>query len=98
MTTLEKGRQRIYILNDKQLEQLDKNNVDRQLFCNRRTQLNWSITKAIETPRKKKRTTTKAEREIMKANGISQALLSKRLSRGMDKETAINLKPRTYNK
>ena len=41
MTTLEKGRQRIYILNNEQLEQLDKNNVDRQLFCNRRTQLNW---------------------------------------------------------
>lgn len=98
MTTLEKGRQRIYILNDEQLQQLDKNNVDRQLFCNRRTQLNWSVTKAIETPRKKKRTTTKAEREIMKANGVSQALLSKRLSRGMDRETAIKLKPRTYNK
>lgn len=98
MSAIEKGCQRIYILNNEQLKQLDENEIDRQLFCNRRTQLNWSITKAIHTPRKRKRRTTKKEREIMKENGVSQALLSKRLSRGMDRETAIKLKPRTYNK
>lgn len=87
---------RKYHISESQRQMMEYHDISVQLLGNRVRLLRKSIHEAVSQPKQEQIPTTSYERELMRINGISSSLLSKRIARGMTREEALNKPVRNY--
>ncbi|EZX73052.1 helix-turn-helix domain-containing protein [Staphylococcus aureus] len=78
-------------LTPKQIQKLEEHGIDRTRYYARKND-KWSLKDALESPVRKKRAISDEERTILKNNGIKESTFNARISRGWDRQRALNTK------
>ena len=85
-----------YYITPKDYETAESNGLTKKDVYRRVYEENWSIKRAISTPKMKMKPMTKyteEEKETIKKNGLTTRIVSQRVCRGWDREKAINTPP-----